>query len=82
MSIYSDPTATMRQIVEESLAAIVAIIASIDETISQTDTAKSSVGDPGASGQIAQHSNLMALTRANMNTEKTRLEEIIAGWDA
>lgn len=81
MTQYSNPDLTQREIVEQSLAAIVAMLAKVDETVAAADAHRENVLDYQTAQIIGQHTSSLNGGKLQLEAERVRLANIIAVWD-
>lgn len=81
MTQYSNPDLTQREIVEQSLEAIVAMLAQVDETVEAANAHRETVIDYQTAQIIGQHVSVQSGSKFQLEAERVRLANIIATWD-
>lgn len=81
MTQYTNPDLTQREIVEESLAAIVAMLDNIDTIAAEATTLGGEVIDYLTAQVVAQHVSVLKGSKFQLDNERVRLANIIATWD-
>ena len=81
MTQYSNPDLTQREIVQNSITAIEAMMEQVDAS---TEAAEANRADPVdfiTNQVIGQHVSMLNGTKFQLQSELTRLQNIIATWD-
>lgn len=82
MTQYTNPDLTQREIVEQSLNAIVAMQAKVDETADAANSHTEDTLDYVTAQIIAQHVSILTGSKIQLEQERVRLTGIISAWDA
>ena len=81
MTAYNNPDLTQREIIEQSVSTIEALLAKVDETAAEADTLRSDPIDYLCAQVIGQHISILNGSKFQLQTELTRLKNIIAVWN-
>ena len=81
MTQYSNPDLTQREIVENSLLAIEAMMEQVDVTAAAADAHRNNPVDFMTGQIIGQHVSMLNGTKFQLQSELTRLKNIIAVWN-
>ncbi|MBV2150197.1 hypothetical protein KRZ98_18335 [Sphingobium sp. AS12] len=82
MTQYTNPNLTQREIVEQSKAAILTMMDALDTTAAEAEAHTDDTLDYVTAQMIAQHVSLLMGSKLQLEMELTRLNNIIAAWDA
>ena len=81
MTAYNNPDLTQREIIEQSVTAIETLLATIDQSAAEADTLRSEPVDYLCAQIIGQHISILNGSKFQLQTELTRLKNIIAVWN-
>lgn len=81
MTQYSNPDLTQREIIESSIIAIETMMEKADETAAEAEAHRAQPVDFMTSQIISQHVSMQNGTKFQLQSELTRLKNIIAVWD-
>ena len=81
MTQYSNPDLTQRDIIEQSVAAIEAMIATIDSAALAAEAERAEAIDYLTAQVVGQHISILNGSKLHLEQERTRLNNIIAVWN-
>lgn len=81
MTQYSNPDLTQREIVQNSITAIEAMMEQVDATAADADANRADPVDFMTNQVIGQHVSMLNGTKFQLQSELTRLKNIIAVWN-
>ena len=80
MTQYTNPNLTQREIVEDSLQAVLAMIETINESIISADSLRQSVLDFQTFQIVGQHISILEGSKYQLENERIRLADILTAW--
>jgi DNA-binding ferritin-like protein len=81
MTQYANPELTIREQVQNSIEAVTAMIAQVDATKAAAAAHLETSVDKDTALFISQHINMQESTKYQLNSELTRLQNIVAVWN-
>lgn len=81
MTQYSNPDLTQREIVQNSITAIEAMMEQVDATAAAADAHRADPVDFMTNQAIGQHVSMLNGTKFQLQSELSRLQNIIAVWN-
>lgn len=81
MTQYSNPELTQREIVENSILAIETMLEQVDATKAAASAHLEDAVDFHTAQFISQHINMQESTKYQLNSELTRLKNVVAVWN-
>jgi hypothetical protein len=81
MTQYSNPDLTQREIIENSIVAIQAMLEQVDVSAAEAEAHRTNPVDYMTNQVIGQHISMLNGTKFQLQNELTRLNNIIAVWN-